>query len=123
MITLTHLEQLATVPVPEPLKTFLHDQLITQPFGTLKDAQAAWQLLDNRLILLDPHDDPYTHPDLPSQSVVQQLAFPEMILCAPEDHVLILIIIDQAGSGLYLLYPKTIQCPELQALARWADLP
>jgi len=27
MITLTHLEQLATVPVPEPLKTFLHDQL------------------------------------------------------------------------------------------------
>ena len=32
MITLTHLEQLATVPVPEPLKTFLHDQLITQPF-------------------------------------------------------------------------------------------
>jgi hypothetical protein len=44
----------------DTLKTFLHDQLITQPFGTLEEAQAAWQQLDNRLILLDPHDDPYT---------------------------------------------------------------
>jgi hypothetical protein len=46
-----------------------------------------------------------------------------MILSAPEGHVLILIVIDQAGSGLYLLYPKITQCPELKALARWADTP
>jgi hypothetical protein len=72
---------------------------------------------------LDPHDAPYTHPDVPGALIVEQLAFPEMILSAPEDHVLILLITDQAGSGLYLLYPKTTQCPELQALAQRADIP
>jgi len=123
MITLTNIEQLATLPVSAPVRTFLHDQLITQPFGTLEAATAAWQPLDNRLIILDPLDDPYTHPDVPGALIVEQLAFPEIILSAPEDHVLILLITDQAGSGLYLLYPKTTQCPELLALARWADIP
>jgi hypothetical protein len=36
MFTLTHLDQLATVPVSESIKSFLHNQLITQPFGTLE---------------------------------------------------------------------------------------
>jgi hypothetical protein len=36
MFTLTHLDQLATVPVSESIKSFLHNQLITQPLGTLE---------------------------------------------------------------------------------------
>lgn len=107
--------------LPSKLASFLNQHLIQEPFGSQENAQATWEELNNLLVVLNPEDrlieTASIHElDLPSETVQLLIQYPEFLLNAPDDHCLSLLITDQSGSGVYLLFPKSTQCPLLQSL-------
>lgn len=126
MITLTELSDLDSLPLSQPLKSFLNRHLIQLPFGTHENAQTSWNELENRLILFDPKDSVYSTSTIPPidshlATIKSLIDYPEYVLNAPDSYCLALFIIDQSGSGLYLLFPKPIHCPALTQLANRAE--
>ena len=121
MITLKDLSQLENLPIPSPLKSYLQDQLINQPFDNLVDAKQFWQESFTQLILLESSDQLQSLKNTLPNHCHQLIHFPEYILKTPNDHFLALTITDQAGGGCYLLFPDSTQIEELQQLKRIAE--
>jgi hypothetical protein len=121
MITLKDLSQLENLPIPSSLKTYLQDQLISQPFDNLVDAKQFWQESFTQLILLESSDQLQSLKNILPNHYHQLTHFPEYIQKTPNDHFLALTITDQAGGGCYLLFPDSTQIEELQQLKRIAE--
>ena len=126
MIIISQLPSLDSLPLSQSLKTFLNQHLIEFPFGSKETAQHIWATLDNHLVFLNPEDKLLLSSD-PSdlrvsiQHINRLIECPEYVLNAPDNHCLALVITDQAGSGLYLLFSKDTQCPVLQSLMSKAE--
>jgi len=121
MINLNDLSQLENLPIPSPLKAYLQDHLINQPFNNLVDAKQFWQESSSQLILLDPSDLLESLKSTLPNHFHQIIHFPEYILKVPNEHFLALTITDQTGGGCYLLFPSNTQIEELQQLKRIAE--
>ena len=126
MIIISQLPSLDSLPIPQSLKTFLNQHLIQSPFGSQETAQHVWATLDNHLVFLNSEDKLFLSSDptdlkVPIQHIHRLIECPEYVLNAPDNYCLALVITDQEGSGLYLLFPKDTQCPVLQSLISKAE--
>ena len=114
MVFIHSLNQLPNVNLPERLKSFLKKQ-INAPLS--KEDQA-----DLKVSLIFFDDEPNADTSVTDRTCLEHaIRYPEFVLEAPDNHCLSLTITDDAGSGVYLLFPKDCPYPGLSALADQAE--
>lgn len=121
MTTIDSPQLIPSLAVSPQLKTFLEEQLIHTPFeGDRHAAQQFWESTGTQLHCLTATQ---TLTDLPSINKFkrfQLIHLSEMLLNAPDQHVLLLAVTQDDGGGTYLLFPKASRCCALAALGKQA---
>lgn len=121
MTTIDTPQHISSLAISDDLKTFLEDQLIHAPFeGDSHAAQQFWQSTGTQLHYLPATNVLSDLPDIDKLKRFQLIHLSEMLLNAPEEHVLLLAVTQDDGGGTYLLFPKASRCCALAALGKQA---
>lgn len=121
MTTIDSPQRIMTLDIPGTLKTFLHTQLIELAFnGDSVAAQQFWQSTGTQLHYLTASNVLADLPGIDKLKRFQLIHLSEMLLNAPEAHVLLLAVTQDDGGGTYLLFPKASRCCALAALGKQA---
>ena len=111
MQTITHWPDLTKLALPEPVAQNLYQQLL-EPFDTELAAKEFWEEASSTIIILN-HFDSIKH--LEQGAVWKQidfaLTYPEYTVPLKMDYQLMVAIVNDSGSGVYLVIP-----PELSTL-------
>lgn len=121
MTTIESPQQIASLKISDDLKNFLHKQLIQEPFeGNTASAHQFWQSTGTQLHYLTATNVLSDLPGIDKLKRFQLIHLSEMLLNAPEHHVLLLAVTQDDGGGTYLLFPKASRCCALAALEKQA---
>ncbi|XKH59401.1 hypothetical protein LG290_12010 [Halomonas sediminis] len=121
MTTLDSPQHIASLAISSQLKTFLEEQLIHTPFeGDPHAAQQFWESTGTQLHYLTASNVLADLPGIDKLKRFQLIHLSEILLNAPDQHVLLLAVTQDDGGGTYLLFPKASRCCALTALGRQA---
>ena len=121
MTTIASPQHIPSLAISHQLKTFLEEQLIHIPFeGDPHAAQQFWQSTGTQLHYLTASNVLADLPGIDKLKRFQLIHLSEMLLNAPEQHVLLLAVTQDDGGGTYLLFPKVSRCCALAALGKQA---
>jgi ribulose bisphosphate carboxylase small subunit len=121
MTTIDSPQHIPSLAISPQLKTFLEEHLIHTPFeGDPHAAQQFWQSTGTQLHYLTAYNVLADLPSIDKLKRFQLIHLSEMLLNAPEEHVLLLAVTQDDGGGTYLLFPKASRCCALAALGKQA---
>ncbi len=105
---INHWPDISELALPEPLTQDLHQQLL-QPFDSEASAKEFWGKTSSTIILLEPaenitqlqENDVYSEIDF-------ALTYPEYTLPLKNGYLLLMAIVNDSGSGIYLVIPPDL---------------
>ena len=102
---ITHWPDMVELELPEPVSQDLQRRLL-EPFDSERDAKVFWDETSSTVIVLDRAD---TIADLKQDSAWSQIEFaltyPEYTVPLSRGYQLSVTIVNDSGSGIYLLVP------------------
>lgn len=105
---INHWPDITEPALPEAVTQDLFEQLL-QPFDSKQSAKEFWDETSSTLIILDPND---SIEDLKHDSAWKQLEFTltyqEYTLPLMMDYLLSVAIVNDSGSGIYLVIPPEL---------------
>lgn len=102
-----------------PVKAFVDYELIQSAFGgDLSQANQFWRETGTRLYHVLPSD---TLDELRGDECQLLCYPPEFITKGPDGYYLLLVVTQDDGGGVYVLFPRHSACSVLNELARQAD--
>lgn len=111
MQTINHWPDLTKLALPEPVAQNLYQQLL-EPFDTESSAKEFWEEAPSTIIILNSFDSirQLVKSDTWSD-IAFTLTYPEYTVPLKMDYQLMVAIVNDSGSGIYLVIP-----PELSTL-------
>ena len=102
---INHWPDISELALPETLAQDLFGQLL-QPFDSAGEAKEFWQEAPSTIIILDPSDtiegsDAWTQIEF-------ALTYPEYTVPLSMDYQLMVAIVNDSGSGIYLVIPHEL---------------
>jgi len=113
-------EQLKSLSLSPDEYQQIFDDLVTQPFASLEKAKAFWTDESVCLFHFSSHDTIDNNLDKQTAQTITTID-PEYVGNICESLCLALFVTTDSGSGFYLLFPKTTQCPRLRLLNQQAS--
>ena len=102
---INHWPDMAEITLPEAVSQDLYKQLL-EPFDSEASARAFWDETSSTLIILDPSD---TISESEFQDQIDfALTYPEYTLPLSMDYLLMVAIVNDSGSGIYLVVPPEL---------------
>ncbi len=105
---INHWPDMAEITLPEPVAQDLFEQLL-QPFDSEQTAKEFWKEASSTLIILDPSDNITQLKESDVYSEIEfALAYPEYTVPLSMGYQLMVAIINDSGSGIYLAIPPEL---------------
>ena len=105
---INHWPDMAELALPEAVSQDLHQQLL-QPFDSLGEAKEFWQEAPSTIIILDPSDTIAQLKDSDTWNQIEfALTYPEYTLPLNMGYQLLVAIVNDSGSGIYLVVPPEL---------------
>ena len=113
---INHWPDMAKLALPEAVSQDLQRQLL-EPFNSEQEAKEFWKEAPSTVIILDPHDS-ITELKLGDawKEIEFALTYPEYTVRLKIDYQLLVAIVNDSGSGIYLVVP-----PELTHIIQEAN--
>ena len=108
---INHWPDTAELGLPETVAQDLQHRLL-EPFDSEASAKAFWEETSTTLIILDPSDTVTQLKDSDAWNQIEfALTYPEYTLPLKMNYQLMMAIVNDSGSGIYLVVP-----PELSSI-------
>ena len=105
---INHWPDTAELSLPEPVAQDLYRQLL-EPFDSEASAKEFWDETSTTIIILDPTDSiKRLKQDSAWNQIEFALTYPEYTLPLKMDHQLLVAIVNDSGSGIYLVVPPEL---------------
>ena len=105
---INHWPEMTKITLPEAVSQDLYRQLL-EPFDSEASAKDFWDETSSTLIILDPND---TISELQQDSLWNQIEFaltyPEYTVPLPKGYQLSVTIVNDSGSGIFLIIPPEL---------------
>ena len=94
--------------LPKAVSQDLHRRLL-EPFDSVGEAKAFWEETSTTLIILDPTDNITQLKESDAWSQIDfALTYPEYTVQLKMDYQLMVAIVNDSGSGIYLVIPHEL---------------